>query len=235
MNVVFHGQSCIGITLEDGRSLLIDPFLSGNPLARTSAEEVEADYILLTHAHQDHIQDAAAISKRTGAPIVAIPELAAYMSWQGAKTLGMNMGGTVDLGGFAKATMVQAFHSSGIVIEDEQRIVYGGMPAGFVVEAGGLTFLHAGDTCLFSDMALIGRRYQPDVAFIPIGGHYTMGQEDALQAAEWYGAKLVVPIHYDTFPPIRQDADAFVARLGELGLKGQVVPPGGKLDLAGLK
>lgn len=88
---------------------------------------------------------------------------------------------------------------------------------------------------MFSDMALIGRRYQPDVAFIPIGGHYTMGQEDALQAAEWYGAKLVVPIHYDTFPPIRQDADAFVARLGELGLKGQVVPPGGKLDLAGLK
>lgn len=233
MEVVFHGQSCIGITLDNGKSLLVDPFLSGNPLAKTSAEEVQADYILLTHAHQDHILDAASISKRTGAPIVAIPELAAYMGWQGAKTLEMNMGGTVDLG-FAKATMFQAFHSSGIVIAEEQRIIYGGMPAGYVIEAEGIRFLHAGDTCLFSDMSLIGRRLKPDVAFIPIGGHYTMGPEDALQAAEWYGAKLVVPIHYDTFPPIRQDAGAFVARLGELGIRGQVVEPGGRVDLSAL-
>ncbi|SDS24848.1 L-ascorbate metabolism protein UlaG, beta-lactamase superfamily [Paenibacillaceae bacterium GAS479] len=231
MEVVFHGQSCVGITLDNGKSLLIDPFLSGNPLAKTSAEEVSADYILLTHAHQDHILDAAAISKRTGAPIVAIPELAAYMSWQGAKTLEMNMGGTVDLG-FAKATMIPAFHSSGIVIAEEQRIIYGGMPAGFVIEVEGVKFLHAGDTCLFSDMALIGRRHKLDVAFIPIGDHYTMGPEDALQAAEWYGAGLVVPIHYDTFPPIQQDAGAFVAKLQELGIRGQVVEPGSKVNLS---
>ncbi|MGK9250789.1 metal-dependent hydrolase [Paenibacillus humicus] len=234
MEIIFHGQSCIQITADNGKSLLVDPFLSGNPLSKSNPSDIRTDYVLLTHAHQDHILDAADISKANGAPIVAIPELAAYMSWQGAETIGMNMGGTVDLG-FAKATMIPAFHSSGIVLDDEQRIVYGGMPAGFVIEVDGKRILHAGDTCLFSDMALIGKRSKPDIAFIPIGGHFTMGPEDALQAAEWYGAEHVVPIHYDTFPPIRQDAGAFVESLRGLGLKGQVVEPGSKVDLSAWK
>jgi L-ascorbate metabolism protein UlaG (beta-lactamase superfamily) len=231
MEITFHGQSCIQITAGNGKSLLVDPFISGNPLSKTNPSDIRTDYVLLTHAHQDHILDAPEISKANGAPIVAIPELAAYMSWQGAETIGMNMGGTVDLG-FAKATMIQAFHSSGIVLDAEQRIVYGGMPAGFVIEVDGKVILHPGDTSLFSDMAFIGKRYKPDIAFIPIGGHYTMGPEDALQAAEWYGAKLVVPIHYNTFPPIRQDGHAFAASLEQFGLKGQVVEPGSKVDLS---
>jgi L-ascorbate metabolism protein UlaG (beta-lactamase superfamily) len=160
--------------------------------------------------------------------VVSNVELAAYISWQGAETIGMNLGGTVDLG-FAKAKMVQAFHSSGIVDEANKQILYAGMPAGFLVFAEGLTILHAGDTTLFSDMKLIGDRNKIDVVFLPIGDHYTMGPEDALQAAEWYNAKLVIPVHHSTFPAIKQDADLFVRQLTERGLKGKVMVPGDEL------
>ncbi|WP_274649782.1 metal-dependent hydrolase [Paenibacillus humicola] len=223
MNITYHGHSCIQIET-NGKSLIIDPFLSGNGLAVVKPEEIKTDAVLLTHAHTDHILDAEPIARGNDAPIVATFELANYMSWKGLKTIDINIGGTVDLG-FAQVTMIQAFHSSGIMLED-QRIVYGGMPGGFIVKTGGLTILHAGDTGLFGDMKLIGERHAIDVAFLPIGDRYTMGPEDALQAAEWFGAKLTVPVHYDTFPVIRQEADVFVRRLTEKGLKGQALKPG---------
>ncbi|MNP00987.1 metal-dependent hydrolase [compost metagenome] len=157
--------------------------------------------------------------------MVANVELATYMSWKGVRTIDMNIGGTVDLG-FAKAKMIQAFHSSGIVLEDEQRIMYAGMPGGYIISAEGLTILHAGDTSLFGDMRMFGERYSIDVAFIPIGDKYTMGIEDAIQAAEWYNAKVAIPIHYNTFPLIQQDSNAFVHLLEEKGLHGQVLSPG---------
>ncbi|GAB2697990.1 metal-dependent hydrolase [Paenibacillus thermoaerophilus] len=229
MELIYHGHSCVQIVTGD-RSLIIDPFLRGNELAVTDPRDIKTDAVLLTHAHADHISDADLVASANDAPVVANFELASYMSWKGVKTIGMNLGGTIDLG-FAKAKMIQAFHSSGIVLEEEKRILYGGMPGGYIVQAEGFTILHTGDTCLFSDMKLIGERYAIDVAFIPIGDHYTMGPEDALQAAEWYGAKLVVPVHYNTFSVIRQDAEKFVHMLEERGLKGRVMKPGDKLKL----
>ncbi|MBM7563964.1 metal-dependent hydrolase [Paenibacillus sacheonensis] len=233
MKINYHGHACIQIHT-GGKSLVIDPFLSGNPAAKIKPEALKVDAVLLTHAHQDHILDAAPIAiANNDAPVVSIVELAAYMSWQGVKnSVGMNMGGTFDLG-FAQAKMVQAFHSSGIVIEETKQILYAGMPAGFLVFAEGLTILHAGDTSLFGDMKLIGDRHPIDVVFLPIGDHYTMGPDDALQAAQWYNAKLTVPIHHSTFPGIKQDAEQFVRRLEDLGLKGKVMEPGDELEVAG--
>ncbi|MBY9078410.1 metal-dependent hydrolase [Paenibacillus sp. HN-1] len=228
MQLIYHGHSTIQL-ITNGQSLIVDPFLSGNQLATVKPEEIKTDAILLTHAHADHILDAGPISKANDAPVIANPELATYLSWNGIKAVGMNIGGTYDLG-FATAKMVHAFHSSGIIVEEQQSILYGGMPAGYIITAEGLTVLHAGDTGLFGDMKMIGERHSIDVAFIPIGDHFTMGPEDALQAAAWYNAKLVVPIHYDTFPPIRQDANQFVAQLEASGLQGKVLKPGESLS-----
>ncbi|WP_276352387.1 metal-dependent hydrolase [Cohnella caldifontis] len=228
MEITYHGHSCVQLRTGD-RSLVIDPFLRGNPIAVTKPEDVRAEYVLLTHAHTDHILDAEPIAKANDATVVAILELAQYMGFKQLKNIEMNMGGTVDLG-FAKAKMVQAFHSSGITLE-EGKIIYAGMPAGFIIRIEGLTVLHAGDTALFSDMKMIGDRHDIDIAFLPIGDHYTMGPEDALQAAEWFGAKLVIPVHYNSFPLIRQDAQSFIERLEAQGQKGKLMVPGDRFEV----
>lgn len=229
MNIIYHGHSCVQIEV-GGKSLIIDPFISGNPAAVTKPEEIKTDAVLLTHAHMDHILDAAPIAISNNVPVVASVELASYIGWKGAETIGMNIGGTVDLG-FAKATMIHAFHSSGITLDDEQRILYGGMPAGFIIEAEGKTILHSGDTGLFSDMKMFGELYDIDLAILPIGGHFTMGPEHARIAAKWLGAKRVLPVHFNTFPPIRQDAEAFVNALNEDGIAGTVLAYGEQLEL----
>ncbi|UNL83739.1 metal-dependent hydrolase [Priestia koreensis] len=230
MQITYHGHSTIEIST-NGKSFIIDPFISGNPQAKTKAEDIQTDAVLLTHAHLDHILDAAPIAKANNAPVVANPELAAYMRFQGAEALEMNIGGKLDLG-FATAKMIHAFHSSGIVDEENQTILYGGMPSGFIIEAEGLTILHAGDTGLFGDMKMIGDRHDIDIAFLPIGDNYTMGPEDAAQAAEWFNAKLVIPVHYDTFEAISQDPHAFVSKLEERGLKGQVLEVGQSMEVS---
>jgi L-ascorbate metabolism protein UlaG (beta-lactamase superfamily) len=229
MEIVYHGHSCVQL-ITGGKSILIDPFISGNPLAKTKPQEVKTDYILLTHAHTDHILDTEAIAKANDATVVASFELATYYGAKQLKTIGMNIGGQVDLG-FAKAKMIHAFHSSSIMLE-EGKIIYGGMPGGYIIQAEGLTLLHSGDTGLFSDMRMFGERYNIDVAFLPIGDLFTMGPDDALQAAEWLNARIVVPLHYNTFPPIRKNPSDFVRRLEEQGRIGKALAPGEKFELS---
>ncbi len=201
MEVRFLGHACF--TLSDGdTTVLIDPFLTGNPKAAISADDVSATTILLTHGHADHIGDTVAIAKRTGAPVVAIVELANEIGEDGVDVHDPNLGGTVKFDwGWVK--LVPAWHTSttpkGTV----------NTPAGLVIQVNDTIVYHLGDTCVFSDLELVRKRTPIDVALMCIGGHYTMDRTDAVDAAELVGAKTVIPCHYDTFPPIETDAQAF--------------------------
>jgi L-ascorbate metabolism protein UlaG (beta-lactamase superfamily) len=229
LQIIYHGHSCIQL-VHGEHSLIIDPFISGNPHAQTKAADIKVQYVLLTHGHEDHILDAVEIAKLNDATIVAIPELATFMSWQGVQTDSLNIGGEIDLG-FAKVKMTQAFHSSGYVVDSEQRIVYLGMPAGFIIEMNQKTIYHAGDTGLFSDLKMLGDEAKIDLAFLPIGDRFTMGPKDALKAAVWLKADYIVPIHYNTFPPINQDGDAFIEKLKEQAIQGKALKPGETLTI----
>ncbi|MGN0940726.1 MAG: metal-dependent hydrolase [Selenomonadaceae bacterium] len=220
----YYGHACF--LLDDGTyKVLCDPFLTGNPKAAIKAEDVECDYILVSHAHGDHIGDAAAIAKRTGAMIVAIPEVIGVCESQcaGLKSHAMNLGGSVALP-FGKVRMTLALHSTGVV---------GGIAAGFVIHIGDKCVYFAGDTSLFSDMKLIGRKDRIDYALLPIGDNFTMGLEDAALAAQYLNASNVIPIHYDTWPVIEQDVNRY-KQLTEETTRASVhiVKPGETIELA---
>jgi L-ascorbate metabolism protein UlaG (beta-lactamase superfamily) len=216
MEIKYHGHSCFELS-EGETTVLLDPFLSpNNPAAVASGEEVNPTHIALSHGHADHMADAVGIAKRTGAHCLAIVELAEWLSGQGVETVtDFNLGGTVSFDwGWVK--LVPAWHTSTIPgsaeapFSAEHGISYG-VAAGLLVNLGGKTVYHAGDTCLFGDMKLIAERNPIDVALLPIGGHYTMDRHDAVVAAEFVGAGTVIPMHFDTFPPISTDSAAFKA------------------------
>jgi L-ascorbate metabolism protein UlaG (beta-lactamase superfamily) len=202
MDIRFLGHACFELTEGDTR-VLIDPFLTGNPKAAVGAGDVDPTHIFLTHGHADHIGDTVDIAKRTGAQVVAIVELADEIGEDGVENVSdPNLGGTVEFsGGWVR--LVPAWHTSttpkGTV----------NTPAGLVINLGGKTVYHLGDTALFSDLKLVADRDNVDVALMCIGGHYTMDRHDAVNAADLVGAKTVIPCHYNTFPPIETDADAF--------------------------
>lgn len=220
MDLRYLGHAAV--QLSDGdTTLLIDPFLTGNPKAAASPEELEPDVILLTHGHGDHLGDAVGIAKRTGAPILAITDLARELDEEGVETFDPNLGGTVSFDwGWVK--LVPAWHTSttpkGTV----------NTPAGLLIKFGDTVVYHVGDTCLFSDLKLVGRRgNRIDIALVPIGGHYTMDRIDAVTAVEYIDPRMVVPVHYDTFPPLETDAQQFKSDVeNHTGARCVVLAPG---------
>lgn len=214
MEIRFHGHSCFELSEGETR-VLVDPFLKpNNPKAVATAEEVEPTHVALSHGHADHVADAVPVAKRTGAHCVAMVELANWLEGQGVENVSdPNLGGTVEFD-WGYVSLVPAWHTNTTPGSEEKPYsaehgVVMGPAAGLVIKIGETTVYHAGDTCLFSDMKLIAERSDVDVALLPIGGHYTMDRRDAAVAAEFVGAATVIPMHYDTFPPIETDAGAF--------------------------
>ncbi|SHE76164.1 L-ascorbate metabolism protein UlaG, beta-lactamase superfamily [Seinonella peptonophila] len=223
MEVVFHGHACVSIK-KDGYHLLIDPFITGNPQAKIQAEDLNPDFILLTHGHNDHLGDTVSIAKQNHAHVIGSHELAHWLTWQDIEATGMSIGGTCSFP-FGQVKMTPALHGNGYIDHERQEIIYMGMAAGLLLTMDQWTLFHAGDTALFSDLQLIGNRYAIDLAFVPIGDHFTMGPEEAVIAAEWLNADRVIPIHYDTFPAIEQDAKQFINQLQKKDIKGIALQP----------
>ncbi|MDY6779893.1 MAG: metal-dependent hydrolase [Halobacteria archaeon] len=206
MEITWYGHSFFEVVTSNGTEVLVDPFITDNPTNDVSPDEFDPDVVAVTHGHFDHLADAPAFD----APVVCQPEITEWLADQGHEdAVGFNVGGTYEHDGVS-FTMVQAFHSSGTPGESEDFEGYGGTPAGYVIDDGDTTFYHSGDTALFGDMKTVVRDvYEPDVAAVPIGDHFTMGPEDAATAVGWLGVDDALPMHYDTFPPIEQDPDEF--------------------------
>lgn len=213
MEITFAGHACF--ILSGSKKIIIDPMPLG--------ENIDADIVLITHAHADHLGDFPEKFPKT----YASHELAGWLLKRGVDAVGMNIGGTAVEDGVS-ITMVHAEHSNSL--EENGVPVYMGEPCGFVISMDGACVYHAGDTGLFSDMKLIGSLYHPDVSLLPAGGHYTMGPAEAMMAAEFVGAPLVIPMHYNTFPAIEQDLTEF-KRAIELttGMKAELLHPGNTL------
>jgi L-ascorbate metabolism protein UlaG (beta-lactamase superfamily) len=221
VDIRWLGHACFQLEA-GGTTVLVDPLLTGNPSAAASADEVEPDVILLTHGHADHFGDVVDIAKRTGATVVAITELAGELSNSLENVLDPNLGGTVKFDwGWVK--LVPAWHTAVSPSGTPH------MPAGLLIHIGDRLIYHLGDTCLFSDMQLIARRGDKvDLALVPIGGHYTMDRYDAVTAVEFIQPQQVIPCHYNTFPPIEADAEAFKSDVQNAGFSEVVVlEPGG--------
>ncbi|MDW8028267.1 MAG: metal-dependent hydrolase [Armatimonadota bacterium] len=213
VKATFLGHACVLVSTES-HSVVIDPFLTGNPKAAAKPEDLKVDAVIVTHGHGDHLGDAIEIANRNNCPIISVFELVTYCQNKGAK-----QGHPLHIGGsysfpFGKVKFVPAWHGSAFV-EQDGTIVYTGNPAGVLLFMDGKTVYHAGDTGLFGDMKLIGERHPIDLAFLPIGGNFTMDIDDAVEAVKLLNPKTVVPIHYGTFPIIEADPNEFAQKVKE--------------------
>jgi L-ascorbate metabolism protein UlaG (beta-lactamase superfamily) len=226
--ITWFGHNCWSIA-HDKHTILLDPFLNESPTAPVKAESVLADFILVSHGHFDHISDAAGIAHRTGATVISNFEICEWLKKRGVaedKVVPLNLGGAVQLS-FGRVKMTLAHHSS--ALPDG---TYGGNPGGFLLELAGLRLYFACDTALFLDMKLIGVGGL-DLAVVPIGDVFTMGPDDALEAIKWLNPKRVAPCHYNTFPPIQQDADAWARQIrAHTAAEPLVLKPGGTFALS---
>jgi len=226
MEIRWLGHSAFQINYENLK-VLVDPFISNNPVCQLKVEEVDADIICVTHGHTDHFGDTMEIANRTGAVIVSNHEHSVYLAKQGFETMGMNIGGTVKIHN-TKITMVNSIHSSDMDFIDE--IGAGGSSCAYILQMeNGRKIYHSGDTGLFGDMKMvIGDIYKPDIALLPIGDRYTMGPFEASIAAEWINPEVLIPMHYNTFPVIEQDGDEFkdLVELKNKDMKVVVLEPG---------
>ena len=224
LQITWLGHSSFRLRTPGGKELLLDPWYTGNPSFPTAARPRSADLILISHGHSDHITDAAAMAKQTGATVVGIWEVTSWLGTKGVQHLEpMNKGGTIASKGL-RITMTDARHSSSF---EDNGIVYLGEAAGFVVKLeNGQTIYFAGDTSLFGDMKLIGEFHKPDIAFLPIGDRFTMGPDAAALAAQWLGVKQVVPMHYGTFPLLTGTPEQLEQHLAGKGIEVLTLLPG---------
>lgn len=215
VEITFLGHS--GFVFASGQHrVAVDPFLTGNPVAKHKPEDIKCQYVVLTHGHADHVGDSAAIAKANDATVIAVFEVAGLMASQGVKkTEPGNPGGKIETD-FGWVAFTQAIHSSSYEGQ------YMGMPTGVMVNIGGVTIYHLGDTTIFGDMKLLGEIYRPAIACVPVGDRFTMGPELATRAAEMIAPKVAIPIHFGTFPMIRPNADGFAPK----GIEVKVLEPG---------
>jgi len=217
MKITFFGHSAF-LFSQNNVSALFDPFLKENPLRVGLSYDVKADYILVSHGHRDHLGDTVELALRHNSKVISIFEISNYLASKGLNNLvPMNIGGEVKTD-FGYVRMVMAIHSSSIL--DGESPLNGGFPAGFVVNFFGNTIYFAGDTGLFGDMKLIGDLYSIDIALLPVGGHFTMNTRDALYAIDMLRPKLVIPMHFNTWPVISADVNSFIKELENKGVKG---------------
>lgn len=226
VELIYHGHSCFSVE-GAGKAIWLDPFLTDNPQADVRAEKIrEADYILVSHGHGDHLGDAIAIGQRTGATVISNHEIATYCQEKGVEAHGLHIGGGYDFP-FGRVKMTIAHHGSSFPDGG-----YAGNPGGFLFDVEDKRIYFAGDTALFYDMKLLGEEKPIDVSLLPIGDNYTMGPDDALRAVRLLAPALVVPMHYNTFDVIQQDPIAFAERVKEdTDADCVVLIPGGSLQL----
>jgi L-ascorbate metabolism protein UlaG (beta-lactamase superfamily) len=228
VRITYHGHACI--ELNDGKNdIIFDPFITGNPVTKANPDMLKPNAILISHGHGDHLGDAISIAKKTGALIIAPFELADFCQKQGAPNIHpMHIGGSYNFE-FGKVKLTQALHGSAFVTPDGTH--YTGNPCGFIVHFGGKCFYFAGDTGLFGDMATIGSLNSIDIAFLPIGDNFTMGPDDAVKAAQMLQAKTVIPMHYNTWPLIEQNPEAFAEKLKAVGINCIVIPFNNSIEI----
>lgn len=225
IKITHHGHSTFEINTGK-HTILIDPFFTWNPNAKVKSADVKADFIVLSHAHGDHLGDTIEIAKNNDVTIIAVHELAEYLGKKGHKTHGLGIGGQREFP-FGKVKLTIAHHSSSI----EEEGLYMGEAAGIVLTLDDKVIYHAGDTGLFLDMKLIGEMHSIDLALLPIGDNYTMGVDDAVKAVEFLNCKTVIPMHYGTFPPIETDPQEFKRKVESIGKKCMILPYGEETEI----